>query len=90
MTQESEQVLSELLVRVRGFAQTRLAKFSRLEPANCKEVYLFQNDQFCGVRFLLGAFQAEWRTDKQVLHFYRDSNQIDRIELESTDVKKAA
>lgn len=90
MTQDSRQILSEQLVRVRALAQSRLAKFSKLEPADCKEVYLFKADQFCGVRFSLGAFQADWRIHQQVLNVFRGASQIGRIEINWAEGKQAA
>ena len=90
VTQDSKQILSEQLVRVRALAQSRLAKFSRLDPADCKEVYLFKADQFCGIRLSLGAFQAVWRIDQPVLNVFRGTNQIDRVEIESAEGKQAA
>lgn len=90
MTQDSQQILSEQLVRVRTLAQTRLARFAKLEPGDCKEVYLFRADQFCGIRFTLGAFQADWRIDETVLNLFRGETQIDRIELKVNEAKQAA
>ncbi len=90
MTQDSSQPLAEQLVRARALAQTRLAQYSRLEAADCKEVYLFKDGQFCGVRFNLGAFQADWRINDTVLNVFRGASQINRIEMESSEGKTAA
>lgn len=90
MTQESRQPLTETIIRVRKLAQQKLAQFSRLDAADSKEVYLFQEDQFCGVRFTLGAFQANWRTDQTALTIVRNGNQIAEIDLAETVIKRAA
>ena len=87
---DSKPTLSELVLRVRKTAQTQLARYAKLEPEDCKELYLFRADQFCGVRFTLGPFQADWRIDQSVLNLSRDGNQIDRIELDPTQGKRAA
>ena len=90
MTQDSKQILSNQLIRVRTLAQNRLATFSRLDLTDCNEVYLFKADQFCGIRFTLGAFEAVWRIDQPVLTVFRGPNQVDRVEIESAEGKQAA
>ena len=90
MIQNSTEILPEKLARVRSLAQGRLAKFSRLEPADCKEAYLFKDDHFCGVRFSLGAFQADWRIGQTNLTVLRGTDPIDRIEIDPGERKRAA
>jgi hypothetical protein len=75
---------------VRTLAQAKLASFAKLEQGDCKEVYLFQHDQFCGVRFTLGFFQANWRIDETVLTVFRGDHQIDQIDLNATSSNRAA
>ena len=90
MTDESKQILEDQVIHVRKLAQTRLARFARLDPSDCKEVYLFQKDHFCGIRFSLGDFHAQWRIDGTDLKFFRDGNQIDRVEIGGSTSKRAA
>lgn len=91
VTQDSKQrALAEQVVIVRTLAQAQLTRFAKLEPADCKEVYLFQHDQFCGVRFNLGAFHADWRINESVLNLFRGDRQIDRIEIKTAITSRAA
>ncbi len=84
----SNKALTEKLIGIRKRAQTRLAHFSKLQPEDGKEVYLFHNDQFCGVRFTLGPFRAVWRLEENSIRFFRGKAPIDRIDLD--EAKKRA
>jgi hypothetical protein len=90
VTDKSKQILNDQIIKIRKLVQTRLARYSRLDPADCKEVYLFQADHFCGVRFSLGSFEADWRIDQTEIGFSRDGNQIDRVSIDGTGSKRAA
>ena len=90
MSQTSKTILSEQLVRVRTLAQAQLARFTQLEPSDCKEVYLFHDDQFCGIRFTLGSFKAQWLISDLVLNISRGDRQIAQIGLDSGQGKSAA
>jgi hypothetical protein len=90
VTDNATRPLNETIIRVRKLSQARLARYSQLEPIHCKEIYLFQNEQFCGIRFHLGPFQADWRIDQTEVHFLREGSQIGLIELDPTSTKRAA
>ena len=91
MSQDSpQQVLSEQVAKVRALARSQLARFAKLQPEDCKEIYLFQEDQFCGVRFTLGAFQADWRVDDSVMILLRGGSPVDRIDIDESQEKRAA
>ena len=90
MNDASKQILNDKIIAVRKLAQTRLARFTRLDPADCKEVYLFQKDRFCGVRFTLGVFQADWRIDQTDIVFVREGHQIESVSLDGTSSSRAA
>ena len=87
--QASNHGLMEQLIKVRKKTQTRLARYSNLPPEDVKEVYLFKEDQFCGVRFTLGAFRAVWYLEQTCVNIFRGETAIDRIELDAP-AKRAA
>ena len=90
VTQNSQQALKELIVRVRELAQNRLVQFAKLDVAECKEPYLFSKDHFCGIKFSLGPFRAEWRVDHSQIQFSRSGNNIGQIEIDPAASRRAA
>jgi hypothetical protein len=81
VTENTNRSLNETIIEVRKLAQSRLARYAQLEPGNCKEVYLFQEDQFCGIRFSLGPFQAQWQIDQTEIQISREGTAIGLIDL---------
>jgi hypothetical protein len=84
------QPLAEKIASVREISQTRLVRFSKLNVDDCKEVYLFDNDHFCGVRIVLGPFKAVWQLDSTVIEFNRGSNSIGQVDLSHSSSRRAA
>ncbi|MFK7770222.1 MAG: hypothetical protein AB8B55_23630 [Mariniblastus sp.] len=85
----SNRTLTEQLIAVRKRAQLRLVRFANLSPEDTKEIYLFNKDEFCGVRFTLGAFRAVWRLEETCVSIFRGETQIDRFDLDES-AKRAA
>ena len=90
MTQLSQEALKKLTVRVRELAQNRLVQFSKLDIADCKESYLFSKDHFCGIKFSLGPFRAEWRVGENQIQFSRSGNGIGQLDIDPADARRAA
>jgi len=90
VTQDSQQILTEQLIKVRTIAQRSLARFAKADPNDCKEVYLFSKDQFCGVRFTLGPFQADWRINESSVMVQRGDSQLEVISLNEASTNRAA
>ena len=90
VTQQSQQALKKLIVTVRELAQNRLVQFAKLDVADCKESYLFSKDHFCGIKFSLGPFRAEWRVGQNQIQFSRSGNSIGQIEIDPSVNSRAA
>ena len=90
VTQPSHEALKKLIVRVRELAQNRLVQFAKLDIADCKESYLFSKDHFCGIKFSLGPFKAEWRVGQNLIEFSRSGNSIGQTEIDPTGARRAA
>ncbi|MGY8746948.1 MAG: hypothetical protein ACKVHR_02665 [Pirellulales bacterium] len=90
MTQESNKSLSQLILRAREVTHPRLAQFSRQAPESCQEVYLFRGEKFCGVRFALGSFQADWDITESHISVFKGTLEIDRIDLIPDQSRRAA
>ena len=82
--------MSEQIARVRQLAQIQLARFARLPEDQCKEVYLFENDRFSGIRFTLGVFRAKWMLKETQISFSRDGKQILVTDIEGESQRAAA
>lgn len=90
MSQESNQVLVEQIVRARNHAHAQLSRYARQDSGVCREAYLFEDDHFCGIRFWLGPFRAVWMIAEPTMQFFRENNQIGQAELDPTTKKRAA
>ena len=90
VTEPSQEALKKLTVRVRELAQNRLVQFAKLDIADCKESYLFSKDHFCGIKFSLGPFRAEWRVGQNQIDFSRSGNSIGQLEIDPTGARRAA
>ncbi|MDA7925791.1 hypothetical protein N9047_00775 [bacterium] len=90
MTQESNESLPQRILRAREMTHPRLARFAREAPENCQEVYLFRGEKFCGVRFALGSFQADWDITESQICVYKGTHEIDRIDLNPDQSRRAA
>lgn len=89
-TENSGNNLADAIGQIRSCAQHRLASLSRLDPQHSQESYLFADDQFCGVRFTLGRFRADWRIATEEIRFFLGDQQIDRIETDPAPTRRAA
>ena len=90
VTQESNDSLSHQIIVARDMVHPRLARFARQVPDNCQEVYLFRNEIFCGVRFALGSFRADWDITEPHICVYKGTHEIDRINLVPDQTRRAA
>ncbi len=91
MTQEDPKpILAKQVNSVRSLAQRSLANYAKMDIADSKEVYLFSKDQFCGVRFTLGAFWAEWRIDQLVFTVHRGAHKLETVDVNLNATNRAA
>gem|GEM_PF-1293977 len=90
VTQESNESLPQLIILARDMVHPRLARFARQASENCQEVYLFRGEIFCGVRFALGSFRADWDITESQICVYRGTHEIDRINLIPDQARRAA
>ena len=92
LPQYSQEALKELVNRVRELAQNRLVQFAKQDVADCKESYLFSKDHFCGLKFSLGPFKAEWRFGQNQIQFSRSGNNIGQVAVDPAagSVRRAA
>lgn len=87
---DSNQILTDQIIRSRTIAKKKLARYARLPPEDCKDVYLFAKEQFCGVRFTLGSFFADWRIGGSSLTVIRNGHAIETVDLTGTPSHRAA
>jgi hypothetical protein len=90
VTNDSNQILSDQIIRTRIIAQNKLARYAKLPPENCKDIYLFAKEQFCGVRFTLGAFFADWRIGGSSLTVIRNGHALETVDISETPERRAA
>lgn len=79
------------LARARTRAVGRLVELTSLPADECRETYLFQDDQFCGVRWNLGEAKAVWRSGSDEIA-YQPSEQLNAADLatQSPPLRRAA
>lgn len=79
--------LTQQLDLVRKVAHSQLTSFARLEADACTESYLFKDDHFCGIKIVLGSFQARWEVGQTAVAISRGTNVLQTVSLdaESTD-----
>ena len=72
-------------------AIARLVRFSSQAESKIRQTYLVASDQFCGIRFEAGLFNAIWRIDQNWIEFKRGDQFIEQIPLgQRSDMRKAA
>ena len=64
------------LARARTHAIKRLIELSSLAADECRETYLFKNDQFCGVRWTLGEAKAIWRSGSDEIAYEQNTQPV--------------
>ena len=77
------------ILAVRDLTLQRLSRFASTKEADVEHCCLFRDDQFAGMRYRAGAFNASWLCDDFVVNIHRGSRLIDQISLES-DQRRAA
>jgi hypothetical protein len=83
-TPENAKIVSET-------AQMHLRRFSRNPQATCQKSLLLNEGFFCGFKFNLGPFHAEWRVGEHQLRFFREQDLILTADLaESFDGQSKA
>ena len=91
MTKDSKSTLTDKMIRARTIAQSKLATYAKSDPSECKEVYLFNKDQFCGIRFSLGPFHATWQINDLMLNIVRGEHRLDQVAIDTeSQVNRAA
>ncbi len=74
--------LTQQLDLVRQVAHRQLANFARLDADACKESYLFKDDRFCGIKIVLGNFQARWEVGQNSVAISRGNNVLQTVSLD--------
>ena len=74
--------LTQQLDLVRKVAHSQLANFARLDIDACTESYLFKDDHFCGIKIVLGSFQARWEVGLTSLTISRGANVLQTVSLD--------
>jgi hypothetical protein len=90
LNQPGHQNLTEQITRARQLIQEGLQRYSRLDPTDCKEVFLLRDDRFQGIRFTLGMFEAKWMVGDAEVAFFRDGTKIATRQLDSATIPAAA
>lgn len=85
-----KRTLNSTIIEVRKVVHQRLARFASLPIEGCTESYLFDKDHFCGIRFALGFFRAEWRLNQTQIQFTRNGNNIGQVDLNPGEQRRAA
>ena len=75
MSNESKS-LKQQLIAARREILGRLATLASAPADQCREVYLFEDDHFCGVRFVLGKASATWQSASGEIVFLVDGNVV--------------
>lgn len=75
--------LTQQLDRVRKVAHSQLANFARLDADACTESYLFKDERFCGIKIVLGSFQARWEVGQTTLAISRGNSVLQTVSLDS-------
>ncbi len=83
---QSESVVAEMtpeLAReIRDLSHQAIGRVSRLEDRP-RESFVFRDDHFCGMRYRLGLFHAEWMTDSIEIRVFRDNGLVDCVPVPS-------
>ena len=74
--------LTQQLDLVRKVAHSQLASFARLDADACKESYLFKDDHFCGIKLVLGSFQARWEVGQTIVAISRGEQVLQTVSLD--------
>jgi hypothetical protein len=73
--------LTQQLDLVRKVAHRHLASFARSDADFCKESYLFKDERFCGIKIVLGHFQARWEVGQVNVEFRRGNQHLQTVAL---------
>ncbi len=82
--------VTDQISKVKNLARTRLGRFTNLDIDDCKEVFLFENDMYCGITISLGEFQAKWLAGDSAIVFLRSGKPVDRVSIDPTPLPRAA
>ena len=79
--------LTQQLDLVRKVAHSQLANFARLDADAATESYLFKDDYFCGIKIVLGSFQARWEVGQTTVAISRGDKVMQTVsfDAESSD-----
>ena len=82
--------LSQQIEVVRKLAKPQLAQFAKLNADECTESYLFKAEHFCGVKIILGAFEARWEIEQTTIIIRRDANILQTLMISDQTQQRAA
>ena len=82
--------LSQQIEVVRKLAKPQLAHFSKLDADQCTESYLFKAEHFCGVKIILGAFEARWELGQSTIIIRRDATILQTLTIDDQSQQRAA
>ena len=88
--ESTQQPIGNQIAEVRKIAHSRLARFSNLDPLECKESYLFRQDFFCGIKISLGPFRGVWHLEESVVQFFRNQTPLGEFALSGDQQRRAA
>ena len=74
--------LTQQLDLVRKVAHSQLANFARLDADAATESYLFKDDHFCGIKIVLGSFQARWEVGQTTVAISRGDKGLQAVSLD--------
>ena len=80
--------LTQHLDLVRKVAHSQLANFARMDVDACTESYLFKDDHFCGIKIVLGSFQARWEVGQTTVAISRGTNVLQTVSLDDDQAQR--
>ena len=82
--------LTQQIDLVRKVAQSQLATFAKLDADACKESYLFKDDHFCGIKIVLGSFQARWEVGQTTVAISRGDKVLQTLAIDAASSERRA
>ena len=87
----AESINNEQLALASQLAIGRLARYASRKEHEVSQSFLICGEYFSGIRFLAGAFVAEFRFTDEFVEFRRGDQMIDRVFLKpDQEVRRAA
>lgn len=78
MSELNEQ-LARTIAAVKANAKAKLAFYAKSDASTAAESFLFRDGCFCGIRIAMGAFEAFWLLEQDVVSIRRGDHVIDQV-----------